>query len=443
MKILLPEHVKNIIQVLEESGHEAYAVGGCVRDSILGKTPADWDITTSATPDQVKGLFRRTIDTGIQHGTVTVLMEQVGYEVTTYRIDGEYEDARHPKEVTYTANLIEDLRRRDFTINAMAYNERDGLVDAFRGMEDLRLGVIRCVGNPQERFMEDALRMLRAVRFASQLGFIMEENTRAAVRMLAPNIARVSAERIQVELVKLLVSNHPERIRDAYELGLTREFFPEFDQMMETPQNTIHHCYNVGEHTICAIQQVEADKVLRLAMLLHDVAKPVCRTTDEKGQDHFLGHPKRGAEMARTILRRLKFDNDTTAKVTALVRYHDERPRMTPEKIRRAIVKIGPQNFPALFAVKRADTLAQSQYHRAEKLQAIDDFENQYHMILAKQQALSIKELAIDGRTLIQMGMKPGPEIGKLLNTLLELVLQEPERNNLLYLQEKAREYIE
>lgn len=297
-KISLPAKVARILNTLGEHGYEAYAVGGCVRDSLLGRTPQDWDITTSARPEQVKALFRHTIDTGIQHGTVTVMLEHEGFEVTTYRIDGEYEDARHPKEVAFTANLLEDLKRRDFTINAMAYNEVTGLVDAFDGIGDLERGVIRCVGNAMERFSEDALRMLRAVRFAAQLGFSIEQETQEAIAGLAGNIKKVSAERIQVELVKLLTSPNPGELKVAYRMGLTAVFLPEFDVMMETPQNNPHHCCSVGEHTLKAIEAVPADKVLRLTMLLHDIAKPACRTTDKKGVDHFYGHPVRGSEMA-------------------------------------------------------------------------------------------------------------------------------------------------
>ena len=303
MKIDLPIDVNFIIRKLEEAGFEAYAVGGCVRDRILGKEPNDWDITTSAKPEQVKSLFDHTIDTGIQHGTVTVMINHVGYEVTTYRIDGKYEDGRHPTEVTFTPDLLEDLKRRDFTINAMAYNDSTGLVDAFDGVFDLERGIIRCVGKPEKRFSEDALRMLRAIRFAAQLGFSIDENTMNGVKMLAGTLKRVSAERIQVELVKLLLSDNPDRLRDAYTSGLTAVFLPEFDAMMKTKQNTIHHKYSVGEHTIRVIEGVPADKVLRIAALLHDVAKPVTKWTDEEGVDHFTGHPQAGAEMSKLILR--------------------------------------------------------------------------------------------------------------------------------------------
>ena len=242
MNFQIPSKVETIINILETAGFEAYAVGGCVRDTLLGRTPNDWDITTSARPEQVKELFHRTVDTGLAHGTVTVLMDKEGFEVTTYRVDGEYEDGRHPKEVTFTASLEEDLKRRDFTINAMAYNHRKGLVDLFDGQKDLEGKVIRCVGDPLERFTEDALRIMRAVRFSAQLGFSLETDTRKALSVLAPNLKHVSAERIQVELVKLLVSPHPDYLRIAYEAGITKEFLPEFDLCMETPQNTPHHC---------------------------------------------------------------------------------------------------------------------------------------------------------------------------------------------------------
>lgn len=443
MKIQLPEHVKQIIHRLQQEGYDAFAVGGCVRDTLLGRTPQDWDITTSAQPQVVKSLFSHTIDTGIEHGTVTVMLDHVGYEVTTYRIDGEYEDARHPKSVTFTGNLVEDLKRRDFTINAMAYNDETGIVDEFDGMKDLQDGVIRCVGVAHDRFSEDALRMLRAVRFAAQLGFSIEEQTRQAAADLAENLRKVSAERIQTELVKLLVSAHPEEMRTVYELGLSRVFLPEFDRMMETPQITKHHCYSVGEHTIHAMQEVPADKVLRLTMLLHDVAKPVCVTTDADGQNHFKGHPAEGAEMARKILRRLKFDNETTALVCLLVRYHDDRPEVSPRNVRRAISRIGTDNMPRLFAVKRADTLAQSLYERKQKLAYIDAYEQTYRQICEEEQCVQKKDLAINGRDLIAQGMHTGKELGKVLDILFEKVLDDPDLNTkeqLLKLAEQIRQ---
>ncbi len=436
----LPADVEKIINTLEASGHEAYAVGGCVRDCILGKTPHDWDITTSAQPTDVKALFKKTFDTGIEHGTVTVLMGKTGYEVTTYRIDGKYEDGRHPSEVIFTASLEEDLKRRDFTINAMAYNPDRGLVDLFDGMADLKKGIIRAVGNPIERFTEDALRMLRALRFAAQLGFDIEPATYEAIKTLAPTLAKISAERIQVELVKLVTSANPGRIRDVYATGLTAIFMPEFDEMMITDQCTKHHKYTVGEHTICAMEEIEPDKILRLTMLLHDVGKPACKTTDENGQDHFKGHPEAGADMARTILRRLKFDNDTISAVVNLVRNHDDRPAVTPRNVRRMAIRVGEDNMDALLAVKRADTLAQSDYQREEKLQYIEDIRATFLQIQADNNCLKIKDLKINGKDLIAMGLPQSNKIGLILKTLFDEVVEEPEKNDRDYLLKRARE---
>lgn len=448
MKITLPEHVKRIIETLETAGYEAFAVGGCVRDSILEREPDDWDITTSAKPQQVKELFRRTVDTGIRHGTVTVLMEKEGYEVTTYRIDGEYTDGRHPNEVSFTDNLIEDLKRRDFTINAMAYNETRGLVDAFGGIGDLQEGIIRCVGKAAERFDEDALRILRAVRFAAQLGFAIEEETAKAAALLAENLRQISAERIQTELVKLLVSPHPVLLKNAYQLGLTRMFLPEFDRMMETEQNNPHHCYSVGEHTLKALEFVEPDRVMRLAVLFHDMGKPECKTVTD-GVDHFYGHPEAGEEIAAKVLRRLKFDNDTIRKVKILVRLHDRRPQITKEvqeklragqkvvsekSVRKLMFQCSAELFPALLQVSGADILAQSGYCRTEKLLALEQMAELYEEILAKGQCLSLKTMAVTGKDLIAAGIAPGKQIGEILNRMLEDVLEEPSHNTKEYL---------
>ena len=264
MKIELPKKVLFIINNLQLAGYDAFAVGGCVRDSILARKPQDWDITTSAKPEAIKEIFRRTVDTGIEHGTVTVMIGKDSYEVTTYRIDGAYEDSRHPKEVRFTNCLEEDLRRRDFTINAMAYNDDVRLVDVFGGMQDLNHHLIRCVGDPRERFSEDALRILRAVRFSAQLDFPIEPDTAKAVKELAPNLKNISAERIKTELVKLLTSPHPERIQDACELGITKVVLPEWDAMVGVKQNTIHHKYDVAEHTLYTLKHVKRDKYLRL-----------------------------------------------------------------------------------------------------------------------------------------------------------------------------------
>ena len=439
MKIELPRKVVLIIKNLQRHGYDAYAVGGCVRDSILNRKPEDWDITTSAKPEQVKRIFRRTVDTGIEHGTVTVLIGKDGFEVTTYRVDGLYEDGRHPKEVTFTSRLEEDLKRRDFTINAMAYNDDERLVDAFGGMRDLNYHLIRCVGDPKERFSEDALRILRAVRFSAQLAFPIEPETAEAIKSLAPNLEKISAERIQVELVKMLVSPNPGLLALSYELGITKVILPEFDEMMRTGQETPHHMYSVGMHTLKAVEQVRADKVLRLTMLLHDVAKPQMKTVDADGVAHFKMHDVKGAEVAKRILKRLKFDNDTLGKVTKLVQYHDYRMPAQPKNVRRAMNKIGEELFPYYLEIRKADTMAQSEYMREEKLSNIAGIERCYKEILKKKECVSLKMLAVSGSDLIADGMQPGKQIGVVLQALLELVIEQPEYNTKEILLEQSR----
>ena len=442
VKIKMPGKVNKIIGVLQEAGFEAYAVGGCIRDSLLGRTPNDWDITTSAKPMEVKALFSHTIDTGIQHGTVTILLDREGFEVTTYRIDGEYEDGRHPKEVSFTGSLEEDLKRRDFTINALAYNETAGLIDIFEGQKDLKDGIIRCVGNAEERFTEDALRMLRATRFSAQLGYRIEENTLAAIHKLAGNLEKISAERIQTELLKLIVSPHPDYLRTAYECGVTKVFFPEFDLAMETSQNHPHHCYNVGEHILHSLLEIPADKVLRLTMLLHDIAKPQCLTVDEKGITHFHGHEGLGAEMSRVILRRLRMDNDTTDKVCRLVRFHDYGNGVAPDRriVRRAVNKIGEDLFADFLLVKKADLLAQSMYLREEKLSNLAAWDACYREIREAEECVSLRTLAVNGKDLIAAGLQPGRELGDILKQLLDEVLENPEKNEKDYLISRAKE---
>ena len=429
MKIQLPERVDRIITTLQRHGYEAYAVGGCVRDSLIGRVPGDWDITTSALPEETKALFGRTFDTGIEHGTVTVLLEHEGFEVTTYRIDGKYEDSRHPKEVQFTRSLAEDLKRRDFTINAMAYNNEDGLIDLFGGTEDLRKGIIRCVGRAKQRFEEDALRILRALRFSAQLGFGIEEETRQAIEDMADNLSKISAERIQTELVKLLVSPHPEVIREACSLGVTRVILPEFDAMMATRQETPHHCYSVGEHTVQALMHIEADKILRLTMLFHDMGKPEKKTYDKDGTAHFKGHAVVSEAMAREVMHRLKFDNDTLRKVTKLVLCHDYRMEASARNVRRAMNKIGEDLFPYYMKVRKADTEAQSSYQQEKKRENLEQIEQLYKEIREKRQCVCLKELAVTGRDLIQAGIEPGPRLGEILSTLLEEVIEEPGMN--------------
>lgn len=443
MVIELPKKVKKIIAVLREHGYEAYAVGGCVRDAMLGREPQDWDITTSALPGQVKALFSRTVDTGIQHGTVTVLLEREGFEVTTYRVDGKYEDGRHPTEVSFTASLAEDLKRRDFTINAMAYNETDGLIDLFDGAGDLRNGFIRCVGAAEERFSEDALRILRAFRFSAQLDFSIEEETLRAAGKLAGNLQKISAERIYAELTKLLVSGHPERLFSACQSGITAVILPEFDRMCKTPQHHAAHYADVGRHSLDTVCYTEKQPLyakeggfgaeeflqLRLAALFHDVGKPDCRTTDGAGVDHFHGHALRSEELVKKILRRLKADNATIDTVSRLVRWHDY-PFVPEERaLRRAMHKIGTDIFPLLLELRHADLLAHAEPYHTNGPENLRNVWEVFSIIQSRSECTSLKELAVNGSDLIAAGFRPGKELGKMLEQLLLFVIEEPEKN--------------
>ncbi len=439
MQINYPANVRKIIDTLQDKGYEAYAVGGCVRDSILGRTPNDWDITTNALPEEVKGLFRRTIEVGIEHGTVKVMIGNEGYEITTYRIDGEYEDGRHPKEVTFTASLSEDLRRRDFTINAMAYSEKTGLVDLFGGLEDLNAGIVRAVGDPEERFSEDALRILRALRFSATLGYEIEKGTVDAIRKLAPTLSQISAERIREELEKLICSDHPDRMRTAYELGVTKVFFPEWDTMMECEQNTPHHFTDVGDHTIAALKYLvehyhdipyAEKRILCIATLLHDIGKPVMKTTGEDGIDHFKGHMEKGAELAKIFLKRLKYDNDTITRVEKLVLYHDERPKLTYPSVRRYLVAVDVSNMDNMMRLKYADLYAHTDYLWDDKIYNVETLGSMYEKVVKDKDCLSVKELAVNGRDIMDRGIPAGPDVGKVLKQLLEAVLDDPSAND-------------
>lgn len=429
VEMQIPDKVSFIIETLEQAGFEAFAVGGCVRDTLLHRIPGDWDITTNASPEQVKQVFHRTIDTGIEHGTVTVMLDKEGFEVTTYRIDGEYEDGRHPNSVEFTNDLVEDLKRRDFTINAMAYNKRVGIVDAFSGKEDLKHGIIRCVGKATERFCEDALRILRAIRFSAQLGFEIEEETKKAIEQIAPNLLKVSKERIQVELVKLLVSPHPEKLLIAYETGVTKLIFPEFDHIMNQQQNNLCHCYTVGMHTIEMLKIIKPTKVLRLSALLHDIGKPLVHQVNDDGADVFPDHNKVGSERTKRILRDLRFDNDTIDKVSKLVMYHSHHFKVDKADIRKLLCNIGHELFPDLLELAIADTKAKSNYKKEERLREIEQIKVLYEEIKEANECVCLKQLAVSGKDLMDAGVSQGKQIGVILNEMLAYVLEHPEAN--------------
>lgn len=435
MRISLPEPVQKIIRSCQEHGHAAYAVGGCVRDSLLGRVPGDWDIATSALPQEVKEIFPKTIDTGITHGTVTVRMDGQSFEVTTYRLDGEYEDSRHPKQVTFTDSIRDDLARRDFTINAMAYNDDNGLIDPFGGQKDLCAKAIRCVGDPDARFSEDALRMLRAVRFSAQLGFRVLPDVLNAMCRCAGRIHAVSAERVRDELTKTALANGAQAFRILYGTGLMDILLPELARCFRTHQIIKYHLYDVGTHTLSVMEHVPATPALRYAALFHDLGKPEKKTLDPDGTTHFKGHAEVSARLAEQIMRRLKFDNKTMDQVLRLVKYHDREIVLTKKAVKRAVFDVGEDIFLPLLDLKRGDALGQNLLYSRPRLAAYDEIEQIYHRCREEQEAFSLRDLAVNGRDMIRLGFR-GRQIGVVLDRLLDHVLECPEDNQKEFLTE-------
>lgn len=440
INIKIPEKVSSILKALQDNGYEAYVVGGCVRDSLLGIIPSDWDITTSALPNDIKRIFNKTVDTGLKHGTVTVLINKEPFEVTTYRIDGEYQDNRRPKEVEFTSEIELDLKRRDFTINAMAYSDKNGIVDLFNGIKDLNNRIIKCVGDANERFSEDALRMLRAIRFSAQLGFEIHKETEKAIKENAELINNVSAERIKVEITKTLISNNPKKIEVLYSLGLMEYVMPEFIPCIGLKQNNPYHIYNVDKHIYTSLANIEAEESLRWTMYLHDIGKGYTRTTDDKGIDHFHGHVKVSLKYSKTILNRLKFDNKTKDKVLKLIEYHDYRIEDNIKSVRKAINKVGQELFEDYIKVQKADVLSQNPEFLDERIDKLNHILDIYNKVKEEGQCTTLKELAITGSDLMDIGYKQGTIIGITLNKLLSYVLDDPSRNNKKWLLEKAKQ---
>ena len=384
VRIQLPYEVEWVIGKIRDAGYEAFAVGGCVRDTLLGRTPEDWDVTTSARPEAVKAIFERTVDTGLQHGTVTVLKNRKGYEVTTYRIDGEYHDGRHPDSVEFTPNLLEDLKRRDFTINAMAYSHETGIVDEFGGMEDLKAGIVRCVGRPEDRFTEDALRLLRALRFSAQLGFEIEESTYAAIKTIAPNLAKVSKERVQAELTKLLLSAHPERILLLKETGLSAQIVPGFDAVF-------------APALFSKLSRLPAEKSLRWAGFL------LCQREKQ----------------AEAVLKGLKMDNETIGNVSRMIEGAKETLPLEKPAVRRAMSRYTPYQLEGALKLKELMGSPDAEEIRRLREEIIRDGD-----------CVSLKDLAVKGRDLLEAGVERGPMVGEILNHLFDLVLLHPEKND-------------
>lgn len=422
MRFEIPPKVTHILQILIDAGYEANLVGGCVRDLLRGVKPHDWDICTSARPEESERCFagRRMIETGLKHGTITVLEDGESFEITTYRTEGPYSDRRRPDYVEFVTSLEADLARRDFTMNAIAMDLEGNLCDPFGGAEDIRAGIIRCVGEPARRFQEDGLRVMRALRFGAVLGCEIEEKTAQAIHDNRAVLKRVAAERINTELCKLLVGQRAGNILRQYPDVLC-EFWPELGPLAALEQNNPWHCWDGWEHTIHAVQAAPAELTLRLTMLLHDIGKPDCKSTGEDGFDHFYGHPAVSAKLAEEMLRRLKFDRKTRERVVTLVKHHDTQ--IPDRSIRKWLGRLGPEAFFQLLEVKRADSMGQAAEKVGGRRRALEEMRLAAEEILAQGQCFSLKDLAVKGQDVIAAGVPPGPEVGRTLNRLLEQVL--------------------
>ena len=441
IKITIPEEAEKIISELEAAGFRAFVVGGCVRDSLMGREPDDWDICTDASPAEMLEVFedRRVIETGLKHGTLTVLGSRddngtwESYEVTTFRIDGDYSDNRHPDSVSFTREIEEDLSRRDFTINAMAYSDKEGLIDPFGGAADIQRKIIRCVGEPETRFNEDALRIMRCIRFSSVLGFAVEDETaKAAVRQkgLLDNIA---AERIRVELDKLLCGDGAPQVLREYR-DVIAQIIPEVKEAFDFDQQTPYHVYDVWEHTLHVVGNIEHEPFFRLAAFFHDLGKPDVFSVRD-GRGHFYRHERVSEEYARTIMRRLKYDNETKRKVCALVENHGVVFRDSEKQARRLLNKLGEEGLRDLIRLELADVKSQAPQFTDERTELIGNFSRLVDKVLEDQQCFSMRDLAVDGKDVLNMGIKQGPEVGRIMNCLLDKVLEgelENERESLM-----------
>ena len=427
----LPETIGSILSRLHDAGFAAYAVGGCVRDTLAGREPHDWDICTAARPEQVHAVFADgdVRDTGLKHGTVTLVLDHVPYEITTFRVDGDYSDSRRPDSVAFTDDVTLDLARRDFTVNAMAYSPADGLIDPFGGREDLKAGVIRCVGDPRERFAEDALRILRALRFASRFGYSVEGQTAAAVHALAPTLERIAPERIKTELDGLLAGPAAAEVLREFPdvLGVP---IPELLPCVGFDQRSPWHIYDVWEHTLRAVAAAPEDLLLRWTMLFHDLGKPPTFSPGPDGTGHFYGHAAESARIAGAIMDRLRFSNEERDAIAELVRRHDGVLAPDRKAVRRQLARIGRTQFDRLLAVKRADNLAQAPELAAPRLAELETLRALADDIEQNGDCTDLRRLALNGRDLLALGYAPGPALGAELRRLLEFVLDDPARND-------------
>lgn len=424
MQINLPDHARTILRRLNAAGHTAYVVGGCVRDALLGREPKDWDICTSAAPEQMKAIFadEHVVETGLQHGTLTVVLDHIPYEVTTYRLDGAYTDHRHPDGVTFVSDVREDLSRRDFTVNAMAYHPNEGVIDAFDGQADLAARVIRCVGDADRRFEEDALRILRALRFASVYDFSVDPNTACAIHALYPTLKDVAAERIRVELGKLLCGSGAVRILREYADVITF-VLPELAPCVNFDQRTPYHRYDVYEHIIRSVGNAPSSETLRLTMLLHDSGKPARFTVDENGVGHAYGHQKVSRDLAEQALARLRVDNSTRDRVLLLVEHHDMPLSDDPHLLKRRLNQFSEETLRQLFAVQRADNLSKGTLPSDEVNARFDRLTQALDHLLATHPCVTLKDLAVNGTDLGRAGFPKGKLLGDCLRMLLDRVM--------------------
>ncbi len=436
----IPEYVKSILFRLKSAGFDSYLVGGCVRDSVMGAVPHDYDIATPASPEAVEACFNdlHVIETGLKHGTVTVVSRGHPVEITTFRADGEYLDNRRPEHVTFVSDLETDLSRRDFTVNALAYSPGSGIVDLFGGTEDIKAGIIRCVGDPETRFREDGLRILRALRFASRLGFTVDDATDAAIHKCSLLLDNISAERIFSELGGILTGTSAERILTDYSDIMFR-IMPELEPMIRTAQNNPHHMYDVWTHTVKSVGAAEPDRILRLAMLFHDCGKPACKTTDDDGIDHFRGHPEVSGRIARGILNRLKSDNRTKDEVLFLVEHHDIQFSPKDNRLKKFIAETGEERFGRLLKVKHADLKARSEYSEEIALPELRRIKGVFGEMKASGTCIQIKDLAVNGRDLIKLGVPEGRAVGLMLAQLLDMVVAGEIQNDREHLLAKTR----
>lgn len=432
--IEIPIPVHRILKLLYCYDYEGYIVGGCVRDSIMGRQPHDWDICTSALPEEVASLFQHqgynVVPTGIQHGTVTVFIDMIGYEITTYRIDQDYKDHRHPTEVKFTRSLKEDLSRRDFTINAIAYNPRVGLVDLFNGVQDIHDGIIRCVGCAQDRFSEDALRIMRAIRFAAQFDFTYDTGVISGIVRNKHLLDLISKERIHDEFIKILQSINAS-VHICMFAEVFKQIIPELSDMFDFPQNNPYHAYDVWNHTVHVLQYVEScDIITKLAALFHDIGKPHCYQDGNDGVRHFKGHGRVSADITDHILRNLKFDNKTREAVVQLVYYHDATFEVGTKYVNRWINKIGKDQFIRLLNLREADIEGQSLLNRGVRLEKIRKIRDILDAVENAPQCFTVKDLVINGYDLMSIGYSPGKQIGFALDTCLAKVLDQEIANN-------------